>query len=82
MSAERLCPDCMTTDAAFPLIEGCQSCKATLAQDEYDFWNTPLYYVDSVFDNGTATREPVMPREVMRRIFQPWKALFNLISLT
>jgi len=72
-SAVRMCPVCLTTDASFPNIPGCQSCQEMLAHDELVFWNTPLYVEEQT---------PVMPHEVMRRIFQPWRTLLGIITLS
>jgi hypothetical protein len=73
--ATRMCPECLTTDAAFPLTPDCQSCKDTLAQDEFEFWNTPIFW-----EEGSQTG--MTPHQFMRRISSPWIALYNLITLT
>jgi hypothetical protein len=70
-NAIRLCPTCLTSDAAFPLIPGCKSCREMLAQDEYAFWNTPLHLDE----------EDITPRQLIRRVMQPWRAFFSLIGL-
>lgn len=79
---ERMCPECLTTDAAFPLIEGCKSCKETLAHDEFVFWNTPIYTESGVARDGSTARINVTPALIIRRVVQPWKAFFDLITLT
>jgi hypothetical protein len=38
----RLCPECLTTDAAFPLKNDCKSCRQMLSNDEFRFWNVPV----------------------------------------
>jgi hypothetical protein len=45
----RLCPECLTTDAAFPLKIDCKSCRQVLiarcaetSHDEFRFWNIPV----------------------------------------
>lgn len=72
--ATRLCPECLTIDASFPLIPGCQSCKDVLAQDEFNFWNSPILIVEE-------TEDELTPHEFMRRITSPWMAFINLITM-
>lgn len=81
-NAERMCPECLTTEASFPLIPGCQSCKETLAQDEYAFWNTPLYWIEEAFGNGQRLHKGVYPEDVMRHVVQPWKAFFDTLFMS
>ena len=71
IKATRMCIDCLTTDPAFPLIPGCQSCKAMLTQDEFDFWNGAI-----------SEEEDTTPKQLMRRVVSPWVALFRLITLS
>lgn len=73
--ATRMCPECLTTDASFPNIIDCASCKEMLEQDEYAFWNTPLYWENE-------DSEGMTPRQFMGRVVQPWRALFSILTMT
>ncbi len=69
----RMCPECRTTDAHFPNIDGCQSCASMLLHEEAIFWNTPVYLEPKFNDKG----EPIgglsiTPKDIMRLVRVPW----------
>jgi hypothetical protein len=66
---ERMCPECRTTDANFPNIDGCKSCASMLSQEELIFWNTPLFMEPDL----------IFPSDVMRQVYIPW--YINLIRM-
>lgn len=80
--AERMCPECRTTDASFPNIPGCQSCKQMLAHDEFVFWNSPLYWDEVYLFNGEIVQIPVTAQEFIRRMRQPWVVLYQMFTLS
>lgn len=80
--ATRMCLECRTTDAAFPLIEGCKSCKATLDHDEYLFWNTPLYWVEETLDGDKIMRKGVYAEDVIHQVVQPFQAFLKMVFLS
>lgn len=80
--ALRMCPECRTTDAHFPNIDGCRSCAEMLSQDEKIFWNTPIDWEERPLANGKVQKEPITPREVIRRCKQPWRTFFAMILLS
>ena len=82
LTVTRMCPECLTTDAAFPLVEGCKSCKDTLQYDEYMFWNTPLYWVEEPLGNGKYSRKGVYAEDVLHHVVQPWQAFCKMIFLS
>jgi hypothetical protein len=67
--AVRMCPECRTTDANFPNIDGCKTCASMLSQEEALFWSTPLF----------TEPYPVFPSEVLDSIHIPW--YINLIRM-
>ncbi len=71
---ERLCPECRTTDASFPLIPGCKSCAEVISKEEYTFWNAPHPHLDPEDSDFT-------PGDFLRAINQHLKAFFDLITL-
>lgn len=81
--AVRMCPECRTTDAHFPNIDGCPSCASMLSQEENIFWNTPLYLEEKTNDKGEVVdKVGVMPKDVMRQVRIPWYVnLFRMIML-
>lgn len=77
--AERLCANCLTTDASFPLIPGCPMCAQALTQEENAFWNEP----SSVEVNDGWPQDPVEEaqylRAVLRTTVHRWGAFWQLI---
>ena len=68
----RLCMECRTTDASFPLKKDCTSCAAMISHDEFAFWHLPFRWEDV----------ELTPEEVLVQLVQPWKTLFDLLTLS
>jgi hypothetical protein len=68
----RLCIECRTIDASFPLIPDCQSCASMLSEDEYNFWNSSC--------NLEIEEDYILDNKLQQSI-QPLRYLFNLITL-
>lgn len=77
-----MCPECKTTDASLPLVPGCKSCAETISMEERAFWNEPLYWDTEELPDGAKTSKPIYAKNIMRKVRQPLKALFHLITLT
>jgi hypothetical protein len=70
----RLCIECRTIDASFPLRLDCKSCAEMISRDEYMFWNSTVSWEDE---------EDLIPLNLLQLTFiQPLRAFFNLISLS
>lgn len=78
----RLCPECLTTDASFPLIPDCASCKAIVCKEEFDFWNSPLYWETTFDEEGFKIQLPISAQAFLRQVVQPWTSFFQLITLS
>ena len=66
----RLCFECRTTDASFPLKKDCKSCATMLSPAEYNFWNNP-----------PNVEEEYIPDTILHSTIQTFKAFFDLITL-
>lgn len=82
-NALRMCPECMSTDAHHPTIQGCQSCAAMVAYEGNAFLNTVITEEPIFTDAGElAGSVGITPREIIRRVVQPWHTLFRMLTLT
>lgn len=71
--AVRMCPECRTTDANFPNIDGCKSCATMVAHEEAIFWNTPMYLEPQFNERGESIGNISMtPKDIMRMVRVPW----------
>jgi hypothetical protein len=79
-TAVRLCPECLTTDAHFPNIDGCKTCTSMLSQDEAAFWNTPMFLDPQYNQHGDSIGYlPVFPKDIMYQVKIPW--YINIIHM-
>ena len=69
----RLCLECRTIDASFPLVPDCKSCAEMISHDEYMFWNTPITWEDDI---------DFASEDMLHSAVQRFKAFFDLITLS